>query len=355
MTRFAWLQTRTQTLVAIVLLVAVAVVAAITGVQLAHEFAGSVAHCSTDCGFAISRFLSRDTFIDHALDILARAVPVLLGMFWGAPLIAREFETGTYRLAWTQSVSRKRWLATKLAVGGAATLLVTGAFTLTVTWWYSSRDQVGGTGPFQVFDRRDIVPVAYAVFAFAVGALLGAVIRRTVPAMAATLGVFVFVRIAISLWVQPYLQPPIRKVLSLVGASPRSQVQLGIETYGGGHVRLFVQAQGPPRSWTLSSTLLTRSGGPASSTRVAAFVQRHCPNASLLPVRPPAGGAVTRVAGADPGRACLAKAAHAFRVAVTYQPANRYWTFQWLETGLYVLLTIAAIAACFWRVTRRPD
>jgi hypothetical protein len=62
------------------------------------------------CRLAASRFLSHDAFMEHLLDILARSVPALVGVFWGAPLLAREYDTGTFRLAWTQSVSRRRWL-----------------------------------------------------------------------------------------------------------------------------------------------------------------------------------------------------------------------------------------------------
>src|SRR5947209_948681 len=209
MTGFAWLQSRSQTLVTAGLLAGLAVVAAITGVQLSHLFHSSVAHCTGDCGFAIDHFLKHYGFLDNAFDILARAVPALLGMFWGAPLLARELETGTYRLAWTQSVSRSRWVLTKLAVGGLATVAIAGLLSLTITWWYTSRDHVGGIGPFQVFDRRDVVPIGYAAFAFASGALIGAMIRRTVPAMAATLALFVFVRVAISVWVRPHLMAPV--------------------------------------------------------------------------------------------------------------------------------------------------
>jgi hypothetical protein len=119
--RFAWLQSRMQTLIAAALLIALALAAAITGVQLSHLYNDLVAHCRTGCDLATTRFLSHDKFMDQTLDILARAVPALLGIFWGAPLVAREFETGTDRLAWTQGVSRSRWLITKLSLGGLAT------------------------------------------------------------------------------------------------------------------------------------------------------------------------------------------------------------------------------------------
>jgi H+/Cl- antiporter ClcA len=88
MRRFAWLQYRTQTLTTVALLAAVAVAAAITGIQLAHLYNNLVAHCHTGCELAASQFLTHDHFMDHALDILAQLVPALFGVFWGAPLLA---------------------------------------------------------------------------------------------------------------------------------------------------------------------------------------------------------------------------------------------------------------------------
>src|SRR6476469_2951107 len=115
MTRFAWLQSRTQTLVVAAVLAALAVAATITGVQMAHLYSSLLGHCAIRCDdFAISSFTLHDQFFQHLLDLVAQVAPALLGIFWGAPLIAREYETGTYRLAWTQSVSRSRWLLTRL-------------------------------------------------------------------------------------------------------------------------------------------------------------------------------------------------------------------------------------------------
>lgn len=354
MTRFAWRQSRTQTLVAAGMLAALAVAAAITGIQLSRLFDREVAHCTTGCGFAISQFLSHDTFLEHTLDILARAVPALLGLFWGAPLLAREFETGSYRLAWTQSVPRSRWLITKLAVGALATVTLAAALTLTITWWYRTRDQVGGANPYAVFDRRDVAPIAYALFAFASGALIGAVLRRTVAAMAATLGVFVLVRVAISVWVRPHLLSPARKTMSLLRTGPDAPAQLGLGFGDGGQVRLFAEGHGPPRSWTLSSRLVTGAGHHVSSAEATAFLRQHCPNLGS----PPGPGVVLPQPGgtnADAARACLDQVANSYRLVVTYQPADRYWTFQWLETGIFLALTLAAAMGCYWWVTRHAN
>ncbi|MDT9693268.1 ABC transporter permease subunit [Streptomyces sp. P9(2023)] len=114
-------------------------------------------------------------------------VPLLVGGFVAGPLIARELESGTYKLALTQSVTPSRWLASKLLVAGAVTLagtlVLVGTFRL---GW----GNVGSSYRFQwydqgVFEASGPVLVAYGLLALAVGAVLGQLIRRTVVAMAA--------------------------------------------------------------------------------------------------------------------------------------------------------------------------
>jgi ABC-type transport system involved in multi-copper enzyme maturation permease subunit len=352
MTRFAWLQMRTQTLVVAAIVAALAIAAAITGVQLSHLYETMVAHCQSGCDLAANEFTSHDDFLQRALDVLALAAPALIGIFWGAPLLARELETGSYRLAWTQSVSRSRWLVTKLALVGAATVALTGALSLAITWWYRAIDHVSAN-QYSLFDRRSIVPIGYAAFAFATGAFVGAVVRRTVPAMATTLGVYVFARIATALWIRPHLMTPVRTTLSLLGAGPSGPVHLGIGRNNGGPLRLFADGEGPANSWTLSSHLLDSSGHQLSSGQISAFVTQHCPNVGLPPVNPTPG--ISKGLGPEAGRACLDQAAQAFHLLVTYQPASRYWAFQFMETGIFLGLALAASIGCYFWVTRRTN
>ena len=350
MTRFAWLQSRTQTVVVAVALAGLAVAAAITGVHLSHLYSTLVAHCTTGCDFATAQFLSHDSFFDHLLDLLALVAPALIGVFWGAPLLAREYETGTYRLAWTQSVSRRRWLLTKLAFVGLVTVAVAAVLTLTVTWWYRAFDHVGAN-QYDVYDRRSIVPIGYALFAFALGALAGAVLRRTVPAMAVTLAGFVFVRVGVALWVRPHLLPPLHRVLPL-GGGP----EIGFASReGSGVVALVAKAAGPPNAWTLSSHMVTSSGHVATYADRVAFVREHCPLIAVPP-KPTGSGVARAPAGLDAAmRSCTSAAQHTFHMVVTYQPAGRYWTLQWLETGIYLVLAMLAAAGCYWWVVRRSD
>lgn len=343
MIRFAWQQSRNQTLIAYGLLVAVAIAAIVTGIQLSHLYDSDVAHCQPSCSLATQNYLAHDDFMDKTLDILSRAVPALLGLFWGAPLLAREFETGTYRFAWTQSVARNRWLAIRIGVAALATLILAALFSLTVTWWYHSRDKVG-SNVYDVFDRRDIAPIGYALFAFAAGVMFGALLRRTVPAMAATLALFVLARVAVHLWVRPHLLAAKHTVVTLARQGP---VQLGIGTSNGA-VHIFTQGGGPPNSWTLSSTMLTHSGQRITPGQMTAFLQQHCPR--LVNGTPPTSGGVP---AHDPWPQCLNEVSKAFRLDVAYQPVSRYWTFQWLETAIFLTLALAATATTFWLITKR--
>lgn len=349
MTRFAWLQSRTQTASVYAILAALAIAAAITGVHLSSLYSSQILHCTNGCDLATNEFLRRDAFLQHTFDILALAIPALLGVFWGAPLLARELETGTYRLAWTQSVTRSRWLTTKLAVNGAAVVTVAGLVTLTITWWYRVLDTVG-SNQYDLFERRDITPIGYAVFAFAAGAFIGAVIRRVVPAMAATLGVYVGARVATTLWIRPHLLPPLHKTLSLLNANG-----FGFVSYNGSPITLVAKGSAGANTWTQSTHFLDRAGHVQSASQLSAFVHQYCPAIANPPAAGPPGNQPVKapIGAIEAFHACREQAARSFHLLVAYQPANRYWALQWLETGIFVALAALAIAGCYWWIARR--
>ena len=165
----------------------------------------------------------------HALQVtliaLVLVVPALIGMFWGAPLIAHELETGTFRLAWTQSVSRRRWLFVKMGLVGLASALTAGLLSLMSTWWFSPIDKVSQSrfGPAN-FGLHGFVPAGYAAFAFALGVTAGLVFRRTLPAMAVTLAGFVATRLAVTYWLRPHYMSPATLNVPLSGADVGFQI-----------------------------------------------------------------------------------------------------------------------------------
>jgi hypothetical protein len=331
MIRFTWLRFRTQAAVALGALVILAVVLAVTGPQLAHAYDATVAACKQrgDCASALSMFPSNGYLtVSNLLTALVLWVPGLTGMFWGAPLAAREFETGTFRLAWTQGITRTRWLAAKLGVAGAASMAVAGLLSLMVTWWSSpiSKAQTGqATSLMPGSFHTGVAPVGYAAFAFALGVTAGLLIRHTLPAMAVTLAVFTAVILAVPVWVRPHLIAPVRTVSPLNIASV---TEMGVGNGG----TLFVQSQPRlPGAWILSSQIITPAGRPADTVPATEACGTHSPSAQAC----------------DNYIASL----H-LRQTVTYQPASRYWTFQWYETAIYLALALALAGFCFWWIRR---
>ena len=191
-------------------------VLAVTGAQLADL-------ADTSGSTLLERLASERPTRHRVLRRLAAvlALPAIIGVFWGAPLVARELEAGTHRLVWTQTVTRTRWLATKVGLIGLAAMAAAGLLSLVMTWWSGpidrprSRAGRARTGSSAsrgcrrwMFDARGIAPIGYAAFAFALGVTAGLVLRRTVPAMAVTLAVFVAVQIAMPSWSGPTSRRP---------------------------------------------------------------------------------------------------------------------------------------------------
>jgi hypothetical protein len=231
MIRITWLQFRVQALVGVAALAVVAIVLAITGPSLHHLYTTVLdCHAARNCAAATSTLLDKDHSLQVILNVLVEVVPGLVGLFWGAPLVAREFETGTYRLAWT-ATTRTRWIAIKLAGIGLAGVALTAILSLIVTWWSRPLDVANAT-LFSSFDQRDVVPLGYAAFAFAVGVGAGLFTRKTVPAMATALVVFAPIRLVVARWVRPYLISPLRHSFPdvLVTAGPPPPGGQGVTT-----------------------------------------------------------------------------------------------------------------------------
>jgi hypothetical protein len=350
----AWRQFRLSAAGVAAGLAVVAVVLAVTGPHLVHLYDTMIVTCRTtnDCGLATRQFLEADRDLQAWTNVLVLVFPGIIGIFLGAPLVARELEGGTFRLAWTQSVTRTRWFATKLGVLGLASMAAGGLMSLMATWWFSPLDRVTMT-PYANFDHRDVVPIAYAALAFALGVTAGVLIRRTLPAMAATLVAFVGVRLADFEWLRPHLMTPLTLTTGF-NANPGSGPGAGV-------------AGIDPADWVISAQTLNRSGqvigqnggiGANGSlgfnvspdgTLTMAGVGR-CPNNVPVTTGHPA-------LGQPP-----ASVAHAFqecvnhfglRQVLTYQPAGRYWPFQWYETGIYLALALILCGCCLWWVRHR--
>jgi hypothetical protein len=346
MTWLAWRQFRGQAAAALAALAAFAILLGVTGPDLASQYAArGVSGChGGGCGQAASNFLGLlgGTYPVVYLLGLAGVVlaPALIGIFWGAPLIARELETGTFRLAWTQTITRARWLGTKLVLPGLAAMAVSEGLSLMYGWWAAPIGEAArltgnssfptGMGPFSLlaFDAHGVVPLGYAAFAFTLGVSAGILLRRAIPAMAVTLALFAAVQIAMPLAIRSHLLQPDHTTFA-VGSGWAGQIHLYHDDFG-----INVDyAPSEPGAWIISSGAVNAAGQRITVIPIA------CQRAPTGRLNPP------------DSVACLAS--HGVRVAVTYQPTSRYWAFQWTETAIYLALALGLAGFCFWRLGRR--
>ncbi|HEY0719040.1 MAG TPA: ABC transporter permease [Streptosporangiaceae bacterium] len=340
-----WRQARIQTLAIAALIAVFAILLLATGPHLVTLYRdSSFAACHSNCASEASNFLNQlATGSGYHLIYLLGALfitflPVVIGLFWGAPLIARELESGSYKLAWNQSVTRERWLAVKLGLLGLTSMALAGLFSLALSWWASPIDYaaaVGASGGFQErffpldFGTRGVVPIGYAAFAFALGALIGLLVRRTVPAMAVTLLLVAAVLIAMPLGIRPHLITPVRHTFKLTAADLNG---LDISGPAGGQIiQIYANAPAPAGAWVYSSPVTTASG-----STVFGPVPQACQSVGNGP------------------QACFSALARIhLKETVSYQPADRYWTFQWLELGIFLTAAVLLAWGCFWLIRRR--
>jgi ABC-type transport system involved in multi-copper enzyme maturation permease subunit len=336
-----WRQFRVQAVTVYAAVAACAVVLAITGPRLLD--------LTRDYPNAVFDQLTRTDRLLYNVGLVVMAVaPALIGAFWGAPMVARELEAGTHRLAWNQTVTRGRWLATKLGLTAFAAAAAVGMLTLAVSWWAAPLDGITGTArgwlPARLtpvaFAMRGIVPVGYAVFALVLGVAVGLVLRRTVPAMAVTLAVFTLVQIAVPLWVRPHLVPPVRQTV------PIADSVIGIQLpRSGGEARLEVTTR-DRNDWLLSSQTVDASG---RATALPSWF------GDCVPTPGPAGGPSGPATPVKESfRSCLTRLDEAgYRQQLVYQPASRFWSLQWAETALFGGLSGLLAWFCFWWSRRR--
>lgn len=336
-----WRQFRVQALAGLALLVVFTLYLLYAGYAIRQAYDTDVLGCvaADGCNLAdaTDRFLRDHTRLVAAPGLLLAVLPAIIGIFWGAPLITRELETNTHRLAWNQSVTRTRWLAVKLAIVGLASVFVTGALSLLLTWAASRYDQAQGNRfDALLFATRNIVPLGYAAFAVVLGATVGLFVRRTVTAMAVTLLVVGIAQLLMPTVVRPVLRPPVVDSVAYDEATREHNGFLAI----GRDQPVMVIGYTVPGAWMLSSVMNLRT---ASGEKVYTSQIQDC----LRLGRP---GPAAEPDGADSLERCVAR--RDLHFDVSYQPASRYWSFQWLELGGFLGLAALLAGVAFWRIRR---
>lgn len=239
-------------------------------------------------------------------------VPVLIGVFWGAPLLAREYEAGTYRFAWTQSIPRARWLLVKLGSLGLLVVLSGLALGAMTTWWSSrfpGHMSVHRFNSGTMFGLSGVAPAGWWLFAFCVGVAAGALMRRTVPALAVTAAVVIAVMSGLmGVARDHYAEPMVADGQSAELTRSRDAVR--------------------------TEPVLLGPDGATNDADVNSLAAGLCPQSQ------------------DDAMKCLQD--NGYRSVTEYQPADRYWRFQWTETGVLALGAIGAVAFAVRRTSRRP-
>jgi ABC-type transport system involved in multi-copper enzyme maturation permease subunit len=332
-----WRQFRIQALIGLTLLAAIlAVYVSTRGSLLGLARDMGYAGCTDNCSTPADQFLSaaKTEFYGRLLfnaTLVLFAIPGLIGLFWGAPLIARELETGTHRLVWNQTVTRGRWLAVKLGGVGLASMAVAGLASWAITAWASPLDRAGGWMEPTTFSTRGVVPIGYAAFAFAVGVTAGMLLRRTVPAMAVTLVVVVLAFAGVVGFLRPHLSAQSTYQEKLQAEQIGS---IGISGNGTGTREMRVEADAPvPGAWVLSNKIITSTGavfrGPADASKCgpdAAGTRQDCTEWI---------------------------ASQNLQQKVMYVGAEKFWTLQWRELGVFLVASALLVIFCFWWIRRR--
>jgi len=287
----------------------------LAGSSTYHAYA-AVAACHPAGSLACGNIL--DTFDythgDPALHtaVLLQVVPALIGAFTGAPVLARELESGTFRYAWTLAFGRWRWALAKLVLLAIAVAAAAGAFGLLFSWFFQPFFADGHETPFapELFDLRTVALAAWTLAAFAIGALAGLLIRRVVPAIAATLAAYAGLAFAAGLYLRQHYAAP-----------------------------LLTRAPDVPGSAWIMSQWWTKGGRFAFGHPSNDLLMRLCPSPG--PYKQPQASV----------NQCLAQ--HGYTQWTSYQPAGRFWSFQWIEGGWLLALSVLLIATTIWLVRRR--
>jgi hypothetical protein len=340
-----WRQHRLQALVALLGLAALAAFMVPTGIQMHDAFERSGLD---DCLRAAARvdYVRVGTAPDRAADpataqvnacgeladefsrrygglglvgILLWFLPLFVGLFWGAPLVAREVEHGTHRLVWTQGVSRRRWALTKFGLVGGGVVLTAVCYALLVTWWKDPLDRAGGQQLLSLeptFGLKGLVPVGYALFAVALGVFAGVLTRRTQAAMGITLVGFLAARLLVELLARPHFLAPLRRTFPVLGQMTPNELT---------------------GDWLLRAGIYGANGTPLSGGGIGSYSQNVCGTPASDPT----------VAG------CLAQYGPGAYNLQLFQSADRFWVLQGIETALFVGLAVLLLLASVHWVRRR--
>jgi hypothetical protein len=192
----------------------------------------------------------------------------------------------------------------------------------------SSTAQVCRSSAALACDLRGIVPIACGLFAFALGAAAGIVLQRTVAAMGATLIGFGAVRAIVTLGLRPHFRNPVTVSYPFTDAG--ASLDHTTVIYAAEKVPVLVRG-----NWLLHSENIDRFGqivGHGHGIQLN-HVGGLCPGLTLGTAKQALDVCIQHFG---------------VRTIATLQPIGRYWSFQGIETGIYLALAAVLVASTFW-------
>jgi ABC-type transport system involved in multi-copper enzyme maturation permease subunit len=309
---FTWRQYRWEAVAGLALLVAFGGVVLLLTVDGSGLLAQLARSCTSGSDAACDEFgtLYSNSHLQvgwQCVYVACVAIPALVGVFVGAPMVAREVENGTHLLAWSQGVTRRRWFLSRVGLVGVGVVVGVAALAAVAQGWFGT---LVNESQWNGFEVGLPVVIAYALFALALGVAAGAAIRRTVPAMAATLIGFIGVRVVVAVLARPrYLAPLI--------------VRAGIidHSSGGGL---------GPNAWWFGDQAYADASGHSVSLSMVNQLLAQCTYPVDKGVPIPVGKSVP---------ICPSAANGIFQLT-SYQPGARFWLFQGIEAAIFVLLAL---------------
>jgi hypothetical protein len=307
----SWRLQRSELVIVAGLLALAAALLVPTGIHMASVFSSTglgacLVHSTPGCSDAMDSFHSRFDNLGNLIGWF-NLLPGIAGALIAAPLVL-DLEHGTFRLAWTQSISPRRWLASRLLVILATAIAVSLVFTALLTWWWGPLDSLGGRMS-EGFDFEGIVPIAYTLYAVGLVLAAGVLTRRAATAVGAGIVGFLGMRLWVSGWLRPDYMAPVH------------------------------------RTWTHGSGPDLRGALIINQTNRLQLASGHTAHPGDL------SACFTGGKGLDP--ACLA-AHHVTQVSsVIYQPASRFWSFQLIEASIFAGLAVALVAFSAWWIRSR--
>ncbi|MEU6864563.1 ABC transporter permease subunit [Streptomyces sp. NPDC046876] len=298
-----WLAWRQQRLLILAGLLLVAGCAVWVVLERADLMAAVGGHDLTSCkGWnGVCRTSTEVAVFEHTpgirvLGTVSVLLPAVIGMFWGAPLIGRELERGTVKVALTQGVGARSWFAARFGLAALCAAVVSAALAALLAWWWAPisnmQNGVYWHDPY-ILNGSGPAAVACSLFALSAGTAIGLLVRRTLPAMGLTAVAVLGTTAFLTLFRRDFVTPTDRIT---PGMTPKQLIG---------------------SAWSAGYRYLTPDGAqhPLES---CAFSGEEL-------------------------RACMAEHGYVGRVHKVY-PSSDFWTFQALDTVVYLGLAAALLA-----------